>query len=219
MPTLKYYVGTGSPRIYSVHKPVTTVGKAPGNDVVINGEVVQPTHVQISFDGRDFIIEELNKVGARLRELVAAAKGDEQQHMTAALEARIRSRLPALLAAVRGLRVVTINVQPEHKAVLDTVAADLRRATPCFPEPHEFRNSFICPSHGIASMHLAICCGTYYISSNGRSGAQYSVGGYPVQVEFCGKLRFSVGERPAGDFALRQSKLTACQRSPLPLLL
>ena len=58
MPTLKYHVGTGSPRMYSVHKPVTTVGKAPGNDVVINGEVVQPTHVQISFDGRDFIIAE-----------------------------------------------------------------------------------------------------------------------------------------------------------------
>ena len=36
-----------------------------------------------------------------------------------ALEARIRSRLPALLGAVPGLRVVTINVQPEHKAVLE----------------------------------------------------------------------------------------------------
>jgi 23S rRNA (uracil747-C5)-methyltransferase len=36
-----------------------------------------------------------------------------------ALEARVRSRLPALLAAVPGLRVVTINVQPEHKAVLE----------------------------------------------------------------------------------------------------
>jgi 23S rRNA (uracil747-C5)-methyltransferase len=36
-----------------------------------------------------------------------------------ALEARIRSRLPALREAVPGLRVVTINVQPEHKAVLE----------------------------------------------------------------------------------------------------
>jgi len=36
-----------------------------------------------------------------------------------ALEARVRSRLPALLDAVPGLRVVTINVQPEHKAVLE----------------------------------------------------------------------------------------------------
>ena len=34
MPTLKYFSGKGTPRQYSVHKPVTTVGKAPGNDVV-----------------------------------------------------------------------------------------------------------------------------------------------------------------------------------------
>jgi 23S rRNA (uracil747-C5)-methyltransferase len=36
-----------------------------------------------------------------------------------ALEARVRSRLAALLDAVPALRVVTINVQPEHKAVLE----------------------------------------------------------------------------------------------------
>ncbi|MBC2933173.1 23S rRNA (uracil(747)-C(5))-methyltransferase RlmC [Nocardioides sp. zg-1228] len=36
-----------------------------------------------------------------------------------ALEARIRSRLPTLLEAVPALRVVTVNVQPEHKAVLE----------------------------------------------------------------------------------------------------
>lgn len=36
-----------------------------------------------------------------------------------ALEARVRSRLPALLDALTHLRVVTINVQPEHKAVLE----------------------------------------------------------------------------------------------------
>lgn len=36
-----------------------------------------------------------------------------------ALEARVRSRLPALREAVPALRVVTVNVQPEHKAVLE----------------------------------------------------------------------------------------------------
>ena len=36
-----------------------------------------------------------------------------------ALEARVRSRLPALLDDVPALRVVTLNVQPEHKAVLE----------------------------------------------------------------------------------------------------
>ena len=55
-----------------------------------------------------------------------------------ALEARVRSRLPALLEAVPALRVVTINVQPEHKAVLegereivltDTATLPMRLAT------------------------------------------------------------------------------------------
>ncbi|MBD3926598.1 23S rRNA (uracil(747)-C(5))-methyltransferase RlmC [Nocardioides cavernae] len=55
-----------------------------------------------------------------------------------ALEARIRSRLPALLQAVPALRVVTVNVQPEHKAVLegereivltDTATLPMRLAT------------------------------------------------------------------------------------------
>ena len=36
-----------------------------------------------------------------------------------AQEARVRSRLPALIEAVPALRVVTINVQPDHKAVLE----------------------------------------------------------------------------------------------------
>ena len=36
-----------------------------------------------------------------------------------ALEARVRARLPALLDALPTLRVVTINLQPEHKAVLE----------------------------------------------------------------------------------------------------
>ena len=63
MPTLKYYVGKGSPKLYSVHKPITTVGKAQGNDVVVKGDKVLPNHLQISFDGRDFIVEELERAG------------------------------------------------------------------------------------------------------------------------------------------------------------
>jgi len=34
-------------------------------------------------------------------------------------EARIRKHLPSLLAALPGLRVVTLNIQPEHKAVIE----------------------------------------------------------------------------------------------------
>ncbi len=64
MPTLKYHVVEGSPRLYSVHKPVTTVGNAAGNDLVIAGEGVMPNHIQIAFDGRDFVVEELKRKGS-----------------------------------------------------------------------------------------------------------------------------------------------------------
>ena len=63
MPTLKYYVAEGAPKLYSVHKPVTTIGKAAGNDVVIRGDAVLPHHLQLAFDGRDFILEELQRTG------------------------------------------------------------------------------------------------------------------------------------------------------------
>ena len=61
MPTLKYFLAEGAPRLYSVHKPVTTIGRGQNNDLVIDREGVQPNHVQIAFDGRDFVIEELLK--------------------------------------------------------------------------------------------------------------------------------------------------------------
>jgi transcriptional regulator with GAF, ATPase, and Fis domain len=64
MPTLKYYVAEGSPRLYSLHKPVTTLGKAPGNDLVLSSDGVMPNHAQISFDGRDFIIDEIDRAGS-----------------------------------------------------------------------------------------------------------------------------------------------------------
>ena len=61
---MKFHVAEGSPRLYSVHKPVTTVGKAAGNDLVISGEGVLPNHIQIAFDGRDFVVEELQRKGS-----------------------------------------------------------------------------------------------------------------------------------------------------------
>jgi 23S rRNA (uracil747-C5)-methyltransferase len=51
--------------------------------------------------------------------LLTESPDGEMVMRSTALEARVRSRLPALLEAVPGLRVVTINVQPEHKAVLE----------------------------------------------------------------------------------------------------
>src|SRR3954462_3109544 len=58
MPTLKYFPPEGGPREYSVHKAVTTVGRALDNDLSVAGSDMVDHHAQIIFDGRDFNLEE-----------------------------------------------------------------------------------------------------------------------------------------------------------------
>src|SRR5271166_1190834 len=61
MPILKWQPPQGPARTYVLHKPVTTVGRALGNDVAVPGDGLAETHVQVLFDGRDFNLEEVDK--------------------------------------------------------------------------------------------------------------------------------------------------------------
>ncbi|MEO7113410.1 MAG: sigma 54-interacting transcriptional regulator [Polyangiaceae bacterium] len=61
MPTLKHFAALGAPTQHAVHKPMTTIGRALGNDVTIKASGVADHHVQIMFDGRDFILEEIDR--------------------------------------------------------------------------------------------------------------------------------------------------------------
>jgi transcriptional regulator with GAF, ATPase, and Fis domain len=61
MPTLKWFPPEGAPRVFSLYKPVSTVGRALGNDVSVPTAGLSETHVQILFDGRDFNLEEVDK--------------------------------------------------------------------------------------------------------------------------------------------------------------
>jgi transcriptional regulator with GAF, ATPase, and Fis domain len=61
MPTLKLFPAAGAPRVHFVHKPVTTLGKGLGNDVALQGPGVAEHHAQIVFDGRDFLLEEVDR--------------------------------------------------------------------------------------------------------------------------------------------------------------
>ncbi len=63
MPTLKWFPTQGSPRVFALLKPVSTIGRALGNDVAIPLPALAETHAQILFDGRDFNLEELDKQG------------------------------------------------------------------------------------------------------------------------------------------------------------
>jgi transcriptional regulator with GAF, ATPase, and Fis domain len=61
VPLLKWFPPQGQPRTFILYKPVTTVGRALGNDVAIPSHGLAETHVQILFDGRDFNLEEVDK--------------------------------------------------------------------------------------------------------------------------------------------------------------
>src|SRR4051812_387096 len=63
MPTLKWFPSVGAPRAYTLFKPVSTVGRALGNDVAIQTPGICETHAQVIFDGRDFNLEEVDRSG------------------------------------------------------------------------------------------------------------------------------------------------------------
>ena len=61
MATLKVFSRVGAPVVYGVHKMVTSVGKASGNDLVVAGGGVADYHIQVVFDGRDFNLAEVDR--------------------------------------------------------------------------------------------------------------------------------------------------------------
>jgi transcriptional regulator with GAF, ATPase, and Fis domain len=63
MPTLKWFPNQGAPRHFTLFKPVSTIGRALGNDVAVQTPGIAETHAQVLFDGRDFNLEEVDKTG------------------------------------------------------------------------------------------------------------------------------------------------------------
>jgi len=61
MPTLRFFPPSGSPQLFALHKPITTLGRALGNDVHVPDATVLSHHAQIVFNGRDFEVEVLDK--------------------------------------------------------------------------------------------------------------------------------------------------------------
>jgi transcriptional regulator with GAF, ATPase, and Fis domain len=61
MPTLKWFPPQGAPRAFPLHKPVSTIGRALGNDVAVASAGLAEAHAQVIFDGRDFNLEEIDK--------------------------------------------------------------------------------------------------------------------------------------------------------------
>lgn len=63
MPSLKWILPEGRPKIFPVYKKITSIGRAGGNDVCIDRPAVAEHHCQIVFDGRDFNLSEVDTEG------------------------------------------------------------------------------------------------------------------------------------------------------------
>ncbi|MDQ3033506.1 MAG: sigma 54-interacting transcriptional regulator [Myxococcota bacterium] len=63
MPSLKWIRPEGRPKVYSVFKKLTSIGRAGGNDIQIDHRSLAEYHAQIVFDGRDFNLNEVDREG------------------------------------------------------------------------------------------------------------------------------------------------------------
>lgn len=64
MAILRYFPSNGPPQIWTLYKPVTTIGRALGNDISVRDASVLNHHAQIVFNGRDFQLEEVERSAA-----------------------------------------------------------------------------------------------------------------------------------------------------------
>ena len=66
MPCVKWIRPEGRPKIFSIYKKLTSVGRAGGNDIQIDDRTLADYHAQIVFDGRDFNLNEVDPDGEML---------------------------------------------------------------------------------------------------------------------------------------------------------
>src|SRR6188768_3013644 len=61
MATIRYFPPEGAPVLLALHKPLSTIGRALGNDIHLPDASVAHHHAQIVFNGRDFQLEEVDR--------------------------------------------------------------------------------------------------------------------------------------------------------------
>ncbi|MBN2344266.1 MAG: sigma 54-interacting transcriptional regulator [Deltaproteobacteria bacterium] len=59
MPTLSWWPKEGGKKVLSLAKPITTIGSAVENDIVIQSMELADHHAQLVFDGRDFCLNDI----------------------------------------------------------------------------------------------------------------------------------------------------------------
>jgi transcriptional regulator with GAF, ATPase, and Fis domain len=61
MATIRFFPSEGAPVLLALHKPLSTIGRALGNDIHLPDASVANHHAQIVFNGRDFQLEEVDR--------------------------------------------------------------------------------------------------------------------------------------------------------------
>jgi transcriptional regulator with GAF, ATPase, and Fis domain len=61
MPSLKWIRPAGRPKIFSIFKKITSLGRAGANDVAIDDKTLADHHAQIVFDGKAFNLDEVDR--------------------------------------------------------------------------------------------------------------------------------------------------------------
>ncbi len=57
MPSLKWILPEGRPRVFTIYKKITSVGRGAATDVAIDDRSMEEHHVNLVFDGRDFSVQ------------------------------------------------------------------------------------------------------------------------------------------------------------------
>ena len=81
MPSLKWMRPEGRPKIFSVYKAITSIGRASGSDVRIDDKALAEHHAQVVFDGKAFNLQEVDlegdiQVNAKKKRRVRLEHGD-----------------------------------------------------------------------------------------------------------------------------------------------
>ncbi|HJZ86777.1 MAG TPA: sigma 54-interacting transcriptional regulator [Polyangia bacterium] len=61
MPSLRVTLPGKVPKVYHLYKKITSIGRGEENDIVIGDALLDDTHAHIHFDGRDFVIQCLDR--------------------------------------------------------------------------------------------------------------------------------------------------------------
>jgi transcriptional regulator with GAF, ATPase, and Fis domain len=63
MPSLRVAMPGKAPKVYSLYKKITSIGRSEENDVVVDDPMLAESHAHIHFDGRDFNVTAIDRNG------------------------------------------------------------------------------------------------------------------------------------------------------------